>query len=540
MVMGNSIDCESQKSRQIGKWGSVTLAVILAFSAFSAFSRLDHSFVAEDFVHALAARSYLTDGSFRLGHYDREYTRARLMTMCVAWSFRLFGESEFAARIPSATLAVLNVLLLFLIARFFFDNSVALWAAGIFAFQPSLIANGRMVRMYPHSLFTILLVTWLGFILLQRISEFTHDHRPWQALLRWLCGWRSWLLIVSLGVIIPPMIHLHTLSVLVFPGLLLYIICLLVSDARRLGFRKTVRTPLYVLTCLAAIAVFVAIILAGKGRGYFISPFVDVADWAQGTHTGLLRNHRLLREDSLPVYALLPLGILLALARGRRAGIYCVCLFVAAFGFLNAFAWKELRFLTLHMGPFAILAGLAASALSGAIMERFAILLKGKQGWANLLTAIAITGAIIVAGVPQNALHGPRSTPTIGGYRDALEYVKEHWLPSDAVAAKRDSAPVYHLGQVPLYKLQAEKPIFSDVPCPQIATQEELVRAIKEHGRLWVVLRGSLLTFDSRSTRFISPYLIRTLKSLRPVYAPTPEGARVYLIEQGHLSELPE
>ena len=75
------------------------LVVLLALAARLAYNEptVHH----DEFFHMQAARSLLAIGEPRLGEGHKLYTRAELYTWITAGSFRLLGESVFAARLPS-------------------------------------------------------------------------------------------------------------------------------------------------------------------------------------------------------------------------------------------------------------------------------------------------------------------------------------------------------------------------------------------------------------------------------------------------------
>jgi len=63
------------------------------------------------------------------------YGRARIYTAIVAASFKLFGVSEFSARMPSVLFGVLSILLAYGLVRIWFDPKTALFTAFFMAFS---------------------------------------------------------------------------------------------------------------------------------------------------------------------------------------------------------------------------------------------------------------------------------------------------------------------------------------------------------------------------------------------------------------------
>ncbi len=76
----------------------------------------------------------------------------------------IFGRSETAVRLPSALISILNVGLLYWLARRLFNREIALMAAGLLAVSPLHIWYGQEARMYVFmtaiSLLAALCLTW--------------------------------------------------------------------------------------------------------------------------------------------------------------------------------------------------------------------------------------------------------------------------------------------------------------------------------------------------------------------------------------------
>lgn len=112
---------------------------------------LDHTPHIDEFYHILAARSWLEDGTLRIG--DGVYTRSWLFTVLVAWFFRFFGDSLAVARLPSAIAGSLLVGVLFLWVRREAGRAAGWISGGLLCFDPSAIHLSQLARFYaPQSL----------------------------------------------------------------------------------------------------------------------------------------------------------------------------------------------------------------------------------------------------------------------------------------------------------------------------------------------------------------------------------------------------
>jgi 4-amino-4-deoxy-L-arabinose transferase-like glycosyltransferase len=136
----------------------VLLAAVLAFSGLGARPLISPA----EARYALVAREMLESGNWLQPHFNhaRYYEKPPLTYWCVATSFRLFGFTEFASRLPSALAYVGTVLVTFLLAFELVGSGTAPLAALIYATSLGPFLFGRF-------LFTdTLLVFWLSTSLL--------------------------------------------------------------------------------------------------------------------------------------------------------------------------------------------------------------------------------------------------------------------------------------------------------------------------------------------------------------------------------------
>ena len=100
----------------------------------------------DELYHVLAARGLLEHGEPRIA--EGLYTRILPYTWLIAQTFRLFGESLMAARLPSILfMAALNALLFLWLRRE--AGSAAAWlGAGLFAISPFALEIAQFARFY--------------------------------------------------------------------------------------------------------------------------------------------------------------------------------------------------------------------------------------------------------------------------------------------------------------------------------------------------------------------------------------------------------
>jgi 4-amino-4-deoxy-L-arabinose transferase-like glycosyltransferase len=152
---------ESRRSRPalfVSLAGCGLFAAVLAFSDLGARPLISPA----EARYALVAREMLESGDWIQPHFNhaRFYEKPPLTYWSVAASYRLFGFTEFASRLPSALAYIGTVLVTFLLALELVGRRTAPLAALIFATSLGPYLFGRF-------LFTdTLLVFWLGVSLL--------------------------------------------------------------------------------------------------------------------------------------------------------------------------------------------------------------------------------------------------------------------------------------------------------------------------------------------------------------------------------------
>ncbi len=141
------------------------LGAVILMSGYLVFKNLgDAALWSDEAETAIIARNFLKTGQFTAWD-GRNLTCIRngtvldgnfnnrnppLQFLLAALSFRLFGQSDFAARLPFATLAILAMLLLYVMLRSEFPDrpSFALYAAAFFGLFPEYILYFRNCRYF--------------------------------------------------------------------------------------------------------------------------------------------------------------------------------------------------------------------------------------------------------------------------------------------------------------------------------------------------------------------------------------------------------
>ncbi len=307
--------------------------------------------------HVFAAKSLLEGGTFNVPMWGI-YRDARPVTLAVAAAFRVFGESEWAARFPFALLSSAFLALSFSIVRRLTSFSVAFIFLVIVGLSPLCVEYSREVRVFGiHQMYFFIAATafLIGFEDLWRtpngsgLQSFRFDFR-WLAV-SGLFTFGAWML--------------HPLTVLLAIPLGVYFVVMAAGLWRRLGFRQGLLSRyvlgLFVLGLIAAAA---ARYSPARLEG-LIRESTLIYDWqAQMGHgSGFYRHHLVEKYPALTF--LLPVGLYSAIRHHGRRGLFLSVMFVPLALTLSFFvARKSERYLMCLFPFFAVIAAFAIAPLA--------------------------------------------------------------------------------------------------------------------------------------------------------------------------------
>jgi hypothetical protein len=123
----------------------------------------------DESVYALRARDLSNGYTYLSGDYWRDY-RAPGLSFIDSWLFKIFGENDFVARLPSMFFGLLLFLSTLLLAKELFGTQVAQIAAVLFVATPPLVLNSAyLLADIPGS--SVALCCVLLVFYLQRINS---------------------------------------------------------------------------------------------------------------------------------------------------------------------------------------------------------------------------------------------------------------------------------------------------------------------------------------------------------------------------------
>lgn len=317
------------------------VAIILFIAIFLRFNRLSEVGLAfEEPIHIYAAKGIIENGDPILPS-SKQYRRSLLFTKTVALSFKLFGETKFSARLPSAIFSMLSVIVIYMFGKEFFDKKVAILAALLMAFAPFEIVWARMCRMYSMYQFFYLFSVfsfYKGFESNFTIEPYDFSikvlrkNRILSFLLALGINWK-WIFLSILSVLVT--LHLQPLGLSIGLSITTYLLIMLFvtilnSDAKLIWKTK------YFLS-LSVIAVAALIILLNHGN--LIAAIGFSPPWAQNQSVSITRYLKFLQyKEIYPITIFFVLSSIQLIIRFNRAGIFFCIIIIIPLVFHSFFA----------------------------------------------------------------------------------------------------------------------------------------------------------------------------------------------------------
>ena len=116
----------------------MSVLVIVAYSLFNFFYKLDaESFYTDEVTYSLAGMEYLE------GNFARNWEHPFLGKYLIGISLKLFGKSDFSARLPCALFGFLTGVVLYLFAKELTNSRYGLLAIALWSTSPFILWVSR-------------------------------------------------------------------------------------------------------------------------------------------------------------------------------------------------------------------------------------------------------------------------------------------------------------------------------------------------------------------------------------------------------------
>jgi 4-amino-4-deoxy-L-arabinose transferase-like glycosyltransferase len=473
----------------------LVLIAIIAGGTYVRFANLGRSDLRGDEVyHYLAAKS-LQRGEGPVLPHGGSYTRGIEFSRLVAVSDRIFGDRELAARMPSAVLGVINLILFAVIAWAIAGPWAAVWAVLLLAIYPEAVSWSRRARFYTYQLNLGLAALFAGWRALRCMGseEVVSGSR---VLWDWI-----WMGLAALFLLLGARVQLATLSVGL--GFASCVAIAAAMNVRRHGWRSWRRNVPLQATALGLISVVGLLVafpdLVGRLMGFAFS----VPLWVQVSESPLFYYYALAEVFPLVISAS-PVIFLAVWLRNFRLATFLFLWFAVPFlAHSLLFPFKGARFI-LAATPALFLATGIAAAMGFAWLRRVVAAEAGRLGSGPALQAVAARVAVALVALfvvlTTPALDWTRKVP---GQRGNAA-TRERWGVAGEIIQRVDptgSVPVGSLDRLAPYMYFGRLDFYAgrvghSIPgVPQLSTAEAIRGHFQGEGSVLIAVDSARLRY---------------------------------------------
>jgi hypothetical protein len=401
-----------------GRWNAVELpltllTVIVLFGSHLRLSNLDEGDFGVDELYQVFAAESIARGEGPRVPSGELYRRGVEVTRVVQLSFRHLGQSEYAARLPSAVFGVLSLVLFSAVLWLLGGPWAAVVGAALFAVYPEAVQQSRSLRFYTYQLSLGVCALYTGWRALQH-SGHSRVALPVERLRTW-----GWVVATLVLLLLAARAQIVTLSVAA--GWAVCVLCAAALDLRRQGraaWRSSVPLQLSAAGALliAAIAMVRTDVLNSLMLRAQALPFWVITD--EGSTTPLAYYYSLASSYPL-LLGLLPLIFLGAIMRRPWLGVYLTLWFAVPL-LLHSFwlPWKGPRFVLIPMLGLFAATSIAAAWGAGLLRRYLTDRVKAYPRLTRFGSAAATAAVVLIAlmaFVTLPAFHQARKLPSQPG-----------------------------------------------------------------------------------------------------------------------------
>lgn len=410
------------------------------------------------------------------------YSRGILNTFLIAFSFKIFGTNEFAARLPSVLFGTLTILLVYFIGSKWGNRRIGIIAAFLVAFSVWEIAWSRQARMYQQLQFFYILSLYLFY-------EFMRDRT------------RKNLALLALSFI--GSVASHEFGYALIPVFLLY---LLVSTLKERSNLRSINRKVIALAAL----LFGALL----GLAYYMGVIQSVLE----TEINYYSTYIYLLKKDLGIFLFLavPGGTVLVNRDWKKGLLLIAALIIPLYFIFFHVLLLGTRYLYFVIPILFILIGYFLDFVIDFMSIKTRDFL-GKTAYADsmekrLKAAANITAALLLISAMYFSpafTFTPKEKYDLGvnayqsNFRDAYIYVKENMRQDDVIVSAWTPPSQFYLGKSDYWLAfnvvgtgterflveNSSREVYTNATV--IFDAEALSKVIDEHGRGWVIVDGA-------------------------------------------------
>jgi len=450
-----------------------------------------HSFWLDEAISSNAAVAFLNNGTPTLPS-GILYERGILNTFLMAVSFKLFGISEFAARLPSVLFGTLTILLAYIIGSRWGNRRIGIIAAFLVAFSVWEIAWSRQARMYQQLQFFYLLSVFAFY-------EFIENLRF------------KWVLLLAISAVGAVLSHEFGYVLLLVFGIYLIIIPL------REQYQSKKFKPIYIFKMLLILAALL-------GFAYYKGIISSV----MGTNIDYYDTYIYLLKKDLGIFLFLavPGGTVLVNRDWKRGLLLISALIIPLYFIFFHVLLLGTRYLYLVIPIMFILVAYFLDFIADGLvlciskiryhLGRFSYAVRVRSKLPHIgflkdvpvkMTAEAVMALMLISAMyfSQGFAFIPREEYDLGinapqsDFKKAYSYVKENMQPDDAVLSTWTPPSLFYLGKSDYWLAfnvvgTGEDSFVIGNSSHEVYTNAVVIRDVRElkntiqiHGRGWIV-----------------------------------------------------
>ena len=483
----------------------------------------DWGYWTDELFHVFAARSYLDDGDFHIPWQQHEYTRAKLITLITALSFHLFGESEVAARTPFALINILFIVIAYPILKRLFSRNVALIFVIAMTFSSFAIGMSRECRMYTlFQLFYFLMAVSFFRAIEPGKTESVERQGSFLAAQQRGLG-VSWLFLLIALAFGAAAISVNTLAVI-------FVFVVLVYAAVMFGFECHAQNIGAAFRSRYSLAIG-TIVLAGflylLGSSDFLRGLLGIVGdrpafkflnldsminlafnrpvWMTTQQSNLQYYYSVFAESHPFLWAILPIGLFMAVFRYKKAGAFFAVAFITLF-LLHSFVFigRQSDRYVFYAAPFFVTIGaIGAETLFLGVRAIMLAHVKQSKGTTALLYGVIglSVATLFIFRYPNWDHRIEWFAPRFADWKDLDRPVVEAVQGSHSVTTDRLRF-TYYFDQLPDRVIEATDVNYGggDV---MIVVLDDLLSALDQHSEVYVVTHENHFYNDA----FVGPDL---------------------------------
>ena len=416
----------------VHKYGSLFLCLLILIGFYLRFNNLAHSSLfGDELLTAYAAIGIMEHGSPVLP-LSGVYTRSILNTGLIALSFKVFGISEFSAKLVSVIFGTLTIFLVYLMGVKVTNKRVAILAAAIITFSVWEIAWSQQCRMYAQFQFFYLFTAYLFYLGLDK----TNINKAsiillFFSMIVFICAWLS-----------------HKLALTFLPVALIYIL---------LYKREILKKQYFIYLSLSFLGLASLYMIAtGKTPLDYISSSATIGAQKPFYYYALISDLNIL--FFLVFTSIISSILLWKLGLFKNESIhhpYLLLNFFIPFIILSLYSWKCSRY-ALFIFPFLVLLASQAidfyiirNSISKDICTQISNRFKLKKEFVETIKSTLLSILIILLVIQLSFCFVTQCPgPSHPNWKKGSEYVKGHIDEDDKIATTTAVNGLYYLGKV--------------------------------------------------------------------------------------------